>query len=232
MSRVTHRVLTQEDIQKVHDTTGRWRQTRTIAKTLVVTLGLCLGMGAGTPVRAGNHDQIRASMVLKVRSAEEAADALVKAAEEAGGYFTSRTQEALVMKVPAIKVKAFLDTASGLGIVAEKTYETADLGQQLAETRSKLAAREEVMRKYLDVMNEAGTQGVLRVEQEVTRLVAEIERLKGALRLMEHRIQLSEVTIRFQFRDRSAPVSDGQSSFPWLNTMNLSDLVEDFRYGR
>ena len=88
------------------------------------------------------------------------------------------------------------------------------------------------MRKYLEVMSEAGTSGVLRVEQEVNRLVGEIEQLKGSIRLMEHKLELAEVRISFQFRDRSAPVRDGRSSFPWLNTMNLIDLVEDFRYGR
>jgi hypothetical protein len=58
--------------------------------------------------------------------------------------------------------------------------------------------------------------------------VAEIETLKGQLRHLQDRIALARVEVRFEYRDRSAPVPDGSSSFAWLNTMNLIDLLEEF----
>ena len=42
--------------------------------------------------------------------------------------------------------------------------------------------------------------------------------------------QTAEITVSFRFRDRAAPAATGTSSFPWLNTVNLTDLVEDFRH--
>lgn len=197
----------------------------------LLAFGLLLAAWQG-PLEAANTDQISASLVLKVRVPDETAELLIQKAESLNGYFTTRSNSSVVLKVPATEAKGFMEYAATLGVVAERNYQTQDVGQQLREARSRLAAREEVMRKYLDVMGEAGTAGVLRVEQEVTRLVGEIEQLKGSLRLMEHRLELAEIQVSFQFRDRSAPVRDGRSSFPWLNTMNLVDLVEDFRYGR
>ncbi|MFM7203690.1 MAG: DUF4349 domain-containing protein [Myxococcota bacterium] len=194
--------------------------------------GLCFGLWLTSPLEAASTDQISASLILKVRLPDETAEQLIRKAEGINGYFTSRSNTDLVLKVPASEAKTFMEYAATLGVVAERNYQTQDVGYQLREARSRLAAREEVMRKYLEVMSEAGTSGVLRVEQEVNRLVGEIEQLKGSIRLMEHKLELAEIRISFQFRDRSAPVRDGRSSFPWLNTMNLIDLVEDFRYGR
>ena len=46
--------------------------------------------------------------------------------------------------------------------------------------------------------------------------------------LMRHRIAFARIEVLFEYRDRSAPVPDGRSSFAWLNSMNLSDLLEEF----
>lgn len=204
-------------------------KTWLVSRTAALSLALCMALGPS--VQAGGAEQISASLVLKVKVPEDAAEALVKKAEELNGYFTQRTTTQVVLKVPSAQAKPFLEYAKTLGVVADRSYQTADIGQQLAEKQARLSARQDMMRQYLQVMQGAQTQGVLQVEEATTRLVAEIENLKGSIRLMQHRMEYAEVAIDFQFRDRAAPVKDGRSSFAWLNTMNLSDLVEDFQNG-
>lgn len=188
------------------------------------------GSGAEGAQAGQTQDVITASLVLKVQVPEDAASALVARAEKLGGYFSRRTQQQLVLKIPAEQVNDWLAYAATLGVVAERSFERQNVNQQLVESRSRLGAREEVMKRYLELLQEAGTASVLQVEQEVNRMVGEIESIKGQLRLTEHRIQFAELTVSFKFRDRAAPLRDGRSSFPWLNTVNLADLVEDFQY--
>ena len=78
------------------------------------------------------------------------------------------------------------------------------------------------------MLNTAGPNAVVEVEQQMTTLVEEIESLKGQLQLFEHQLQLADIVVSFQFRDRRPPVRDGSSSFKWLNTMNLVDLIWEF----
>ena len=52
--------------------------------------------------------------------------------------------------------------------------------------------------------------------------------IKGRILFLENRIQYAQVSVSFQFRDRSAPVRTGHSSFRWLNELNIADLMEDF----
>jgi len=192
-----------------------------------------LWMFALQPVEANApRAAIRASMVLKVSAREDAAKALVQQLEVLEGYFSIRTQDTVVARVPIDQVKPFLAFAETLGVVAERSYDTQDLGFELDQLRSRLASREEMLGRYFTVLETAGTDGVLSVEGEISRLVGEIEGMKGTLQLSEHRLAFAEVSVSFQFRDRAAPTRDGRSSFPWLNTMNLSDLVEDFQRER
>ena len=58
------------------------------------------------------------------------------------------------------------------------------MSRSIADVGAKLKAREALLEKYFKLLENAGADAVMTVEQEVIRLVSEIERLKG-----QHRIQ-------------------------------------------
>lgn len=170
-----------------------------------------------------------ASLVLKVGVPEEAADALVAKAEALGGWFQTRTTTTVGFRIPDAQTDAFLAYAATLGVVADRSFNAQDLTGELTDQKSRLAARESVLDKYYEVLAGANPKAVVSVERQITELVAEIEQLRGRIRYLQHQGDYARVDVSFQFRDRSAPVRDGSSSFQWLNTLNLADLVDDFR---
>jgi hypothetical protein len=115
-----------------------------------------------------------------------------------------------------------------LGQVIDRQLSREDLGDELLRKNAVLKAKTEAQHQYLALLDQSDTEGALSVEKELILLVAEIETLKGQLRHLQDRIALARVEVRFEYRDRSAPVPDGSSSFAWLNTMNLIDLLEEF----
>jgi hypothetical protein len=205
------------------------------AGAAAVTADPAVAQQAAAPKPASPENAPRAAvtstLTIKVSDRDQAGDGLIKKTEELEGYFAARSDQSVTLKVPVEQVKALLTYAEGLGVVVDRQYETQDLGFELDQRKTKLASRESMLAKYFGVLREAGADGVVQVESEVTNLVSEIEGLKGSIQLMEHRLRYAQVVINFQFRDRAAPAKDGRSSFPWLNTMNLVDLLEDFRRG-
>ncbi|MEL6349557.1 MAG: DUF4349 domain-containing protein, partial [Myxococcota bacterium] len=174
---------------------------------------------------------INATMVLKVQRPTEVADRLVERAASDGGYFAERSLQQVRFKIPTQKAEAFIDYAEAQGVIASRSFNNVGLTTQLAEVRARLAAREAVLERYFDVLKTASPQSVITVERQIVGLVAEIEGLKGRIRAMEHRATFADIQIDFRFRDRAAPVRDGSSSFSWLNTMNLTDIMEAFHNG-
>lgn len=171
---------------------------------------------------------VQNSVVLKVNDREEAADAVVALVDEVGGYFSSRTDSSLTLKVPAASAPKILSFIEASGIIVERNYNARDIGYPLEEMRARLASREEVLARYFKVIRSANVNAVVTVEREMTTLVQEIESLKGKLKLLEHQLAFAEIRVDFQFRDRRPPLRSGDSNFDWLNTVNLADLIQEF----
>jgi len=170
-----------------------------------------------------------ATLVVKVTNRDAAADALAKKAEELGGYFSSRDETSIVLRVPTGTEDELIALTEKQGVLIERLISKNDLSEVLEDARSKLRSREETLKRYFEVLREAGPMQVVMVEREIVAQIQDIEGLKGRIRAMEHRLRFATLNISFEFRERRAPLKTGLSSFQWLNTVNLADLLEDFR---
>lgn len=173
---------------------------------------------------------ITSHVTLKVQKKEQVADALVKKAEEFDGYYSSRTDYALQLKIPVAKAQDYLDYVTEQGLIASRSFNSQSLSQEIADLSARLKTREELLQKYFKILEEAQSDHVIAVENEVIRLIGEIEHLKGQLRRQQHLATYADITIEFRFRDRRAPVADGSSSFSWINTLNITDVLSAFQY--
>lgn len=174
---------------------------------------------------------ITSNVTLKVLKKEQVADSLVLKAEELNGYYSSRTDYGLQLKIPVAQVEAYLDFVTEQGLIASRSFNSQSLSQGIADLSARLKTREELLQKYFSILEEAESDHVIAVENEVIRLISEIESLKGQLHKQMHLAKYADIYIEFRFRDRRAPVSDGSSSFSWINTLNITDLLSAFQYG-
>ena len=176
------------------------------------------------------EEVVSGSITVKVAQRDEASAAVVAQAREAGGWFSQLASDHVTLRVPSAQVEPMMDFATGLGVLADRQISRSDYSMELSQARARLATREEMLEQYMQVLEAASSKAVVTVEREVTRLVHEIEELKGRIRYLEDQVGYGTVHVWFQFRDRSAPVNDGSSSFSWLNSLNLVDLLGDFRW--
>lgn len=180
---------------------------------------------------ADKPTHITASMVIKVGQRDAAVDALIAEAQRLGGYFASLSTGAVSLRVPVDQIDEVIHFAVQQGLVVDRQFQSRELAAELGELRAKLATREKMLEQYFALLPQARADSVLTVEYEIVQLVSQIEVLKGRIRLLENQATWAQLDVSFQFRERMAPVRDGSSSFTWLNTLNLADLVESFRSG-
>lgn len=188
--------------------------------------------GAETEASPAQPTEVTATLVVAVAHKRDAADALVAAAEEHGGWFQSRDSNSVSLRVPVDAVDALVEAAGGQGKVLSREITRVDAGQRIAELQGRLAGREEVLERYYDVLDEAGPKSIVAVEQQIVNAITVIEQLRGSLRVLQDRAENARVHVRFQFRDRQAPMRDGNSSFGWLNTLNLQDVLSGMEQHR
>lgn len=174
---------------------------------------------------AAQPARVNASLVVAVSKRDAAADALVAFADEVGGWFASRTDEGLSLRVPVQAVDAVLERATEEGKVLARSIQRDDLGQELADLEGRLSAREDVLDEYFKLLSQAGPKAIVTVERQIVLAIDEIERIKGRLQLLQDQAQYGRVDIDFRFRDRGAPARDGNSSWAWINTLNVQDVI-------
>ena len=173
---------------------------------------------------------ITSNVTLKVQKKEQVADSLVQRAEELNGYYASRTDYGLQLKIPVAESEAFLEFVTEQGLVASRSFNSRSLSQEIADLSARLKSREDLLQKYFSILEEAESEHVIAVENEVIRLISEIESLKGQLHKQKHLAKYADIYIEFRFRDRRAPAADGSSSFSWINSLNITDMLSAFQY--
>ena len=179
---------------------------------------------------SGRLAWVAAHLSLRVDDRAAALETTVAKAAATGGWFSSLSEDSVTVRVPADEVEALLEELRGLGKVAERSFSSEDLTAEREDLVIRLTSREESLARYLDVLDTANPKAVVSVEREITRLIADIEQLKGRLQVVEDRAAFGQISVSFTYRDRKAPNRDGSSSFAWINTVNMADLLWDLEY--
>ncbi|MGK0289341.1 MAG: hypothetical protein ACI86H_000778 [bacterium] len=191
-------------------------------------LCILLFLGTSQVVAQKRSMAIQSNFTLKVSNRQLAAESIMKKLTSMGGYFSKKSDQFLVLKVPQKSVKKFLVFAKLQGLSFGENYQVRYVGDQLARLQARVKSKEELLVAYFKVLDRAGDKDILEVEKAVTHLIHDIEKFKGQIYFLQHRIQYAVVTIFFKFRQKTAPRRT-YSSFPWLNQVNLQLLVREFQ---
>ena len=178
---------------------------------------------------APNTLAIRGALTLNVKIPTRVGKALIDRARALGGYFSLRQDQRVVLKVPAARFDELLQWTKKQGDVLQHSHHANNLGQALAEKRSRLASKQAVLKRYMRVLQSARVRAVVTVERQITQLVQEIEQLQGAIHLIEHQLRYAQLQVDFRITTPSRPASASRPSpFEWLNTVNLPTLYGAF----
>jgi hypothetical protein len=147
-----------------------------------------------------------ASLNVEISNYEEALAQIQKIAAQYGGYLISSTTQTLANNVKSgsvtirIDARNFETALQELKKLAQKVEQESVQGSDVTEEFYDLTARLENKRKaekrYQEILASAKTaKDILEVEQALTNVREEIERMEGRKRYLEDQIALSTITI-------------------------------------
>lgn len=131
--------------------------------------------------------------------------------EQLGGDAVSRYGRVQV-KLPPDGVDGFLTWLEGRGELHSKRIQSTDVSRQLVDQVIALENLQLTLDRLRALLDRQGLsmQEILAIEQQMTRLRGEIERIKGEKRWLEHRVALATLTI--DVRQREDAVVLGQEA--------------------
>jgi len=197
------------------------------ARGCAAALMLCGALASGS-LHADQQVAVGASLTIQVSDRDRTAAAAIAKAEALRGYFSAFDDDSVTLKVPAERSRELIDFVKANWKPVEETYRADDVAGSLDELRAELKAKLELYAQYEKLLAAADAGGILEVEAAATRLIREIEMLKGRLRALQHRIDFATVQVNFRLLERQRPKDDAASPFPWLNSLGLNSLLQGF----
>ena len=148
-------------------------------------------------------------------------------ADANGGYFTLRSLDEVVVRLPAARLPELREHIGALGdAVVSYLPSTEDLREDVLRSQAAVAARTEALEAILSYLDRATVSATLAFEQELRSLNQEIEYHQGRLRSLRNRAEYATVRVVLSARSRTVPERI-PSSFAWINRTGLYSFLED-----
>lgn len=177
--------------------------------------------------QVGRLTALKARMTVKVVHPDEVRAKLVAAARKLGGHPMLVTDYALHLKLPPASLVDFMKLAGEQGSVLDKNLTRTDLTEPITQLEGKVRSKGEILERLRGFVDDSNVQATLRIEREMTRLVHELERVKGQLQVQRDQSTWASLQISFRYQKRGR-VTYVKSPFKWLNTVDLDRFLRSF----
>ncbi len=167
-----------------------------------------------------------ANVHLAVFEAKKAIDEAEKISKDLGGYLVRRDDNSITVRVPAGTFDGALARMLKLGDVLHRDVSVKDVTAEYFDLQVRLKNAEAVRDRLQELLKKAtNVSDAIQVERELSRVTADIESMKGRLKLLRELVTFSTITLRFEARPIDRIQSKVTLPFPWLHQLGLSNLL-------
>lgn len=170
------------------------------------------------------YHRIYASAV--VADPEQSAEKLTDWVRRIGGYFTLKSSDRVVLRIPEGRVS---ELKSYLEKNTEELYEyrpsAEDVREEILFLQSAIESREEILDENLEFLDKTDITGTLAIEREVLDILKELENLKGRLKMLDQNRAYAYAEVALSFQTQSLP-KKLPSSFEWLSRLDFYSFIQ------
>ena len=203
----------------------KMRQLASTALWLVV--GAPVGLAQTTQQAGEAYLHHTVSAELQVADTEETAAELIAWAESGGGYLVYHAGADLILRLPESLRAGLRDyLAAQVDYLLDYSPAARDLREEVSRVQAALISRQEILDLNLGYLDESDVAATLALEQEIVRLLQEIESLRAQLTNLQRDRTFALVNVRLEALGQSLP-EKRPSSFEWLNSLDLYRFLRE-----
>jgi len=148
----------------------------------------------------------RATINLQVKNFVDTDREIIARVKEAGGYIAQFNEDRSsgdqrggrwTVRLPVAGFTGFLDSVGKLGVADRREVQSQDVTEEYVDLEARLKNKQALESRLLELVAKRGDEikDVIALEQELSRVREEIERLQGKLRFLSDRVSLTTVEI-------------------------------------
>ena len=168
-----------------------------------------------------------AQLTMAVFEVKKAIDSVEQVGRDLGGFLSRRTDQMIVIRVPAARFDEAVGRIEKVGDVVQRNVTTEDVTEEFTDLEVRLKSARAVRERLEQLLAKANKveESVL-IERELERVGGEIERIEGRMKFLRDRAAYSTITVTFQAR-RGETVGPDRFNLPvpWLYELGLRRLL-------
>jgi hypothetical protein len=186
--------------------------------------------GTGEPAIAKDDEQpdhgreiiYTAGMQISVYDLENAMTAVEALPDTYGGWVHMRSQNQLVLRLPAINLKPVMAVLSKIGVVEARTLQAQDVTAEYVDLESRIKVLRDTQVQLLDLLGKAKTvEEALHVRAALDQVTMELEVALGRMRQLSDLIAYSTLTVTLIERGPQDSIPTSNDPFRWVDTLGV-----------
>ncbi len=147
--------------------------------------------------------------------------------ESKGGHLQQLSGNTMILRIPSAQFREVEPHLRKLGRVDDRLTDirAQDITEEYYDIELRLKSKKKYLESLYTLLDEAGKlKEKLAVQQEIGRVVEEIERMEGRLRLLGNQVSLATVTVTLRLA-HSGTKRTFKLPWGWLDTLGVENLV-------
>jgi hypothetical protein len=133
-----------------------------------------------------------------------------------------RTQNQLVLRLPAIHLKPVMAMLAKLGVVEARTLQAQDVTAEYVDLESRIKVLRDTQTQLLDLLGKAKTvEEALHVRRALDEVTMELEVALGRMRQLSDMIAYSTLTVTLIERGPQDSIPTSNDPFRWVDSLGV-----------
>jgi hypothetical protein len=163
-----------------------------------------------------------AGMQISVYDLENAMTSVESLPDTYGGWVHMRSQNQLVLRLPAFQLKPVMALLSKIGVVEARTLQAQDVTAEYVDLESRIKVLRDTQTQFLDLLGKSKTvEEALHVRRELDRVTMELEVALGRMRQLSDMIAYSTLTVTLIERGPQDSIPTSNDPFRWVDTLGV-----------
>jgi hypothetical protein len=163
-----------------------------------------------------------ATMQVSVHDVEHAITVAEALPERLGGWLHQRTDNQLILRIPAEKLEQALAEMAELGVVDYRLLEALDVTAQYTDLESRIRVLEEMQIQLKALLAEAKTvEQALEIRKALDSITLELELARTQMRELSKSIAFSTLILRFVELGPTSSVPTSNDPFTWVDELGV-----------
>ncbi|HPB81227.1 MAG TPA: DUF4349 domain-containing protein [Spirochaetota bacterium] len=149
-------------------------------------------------------------------------------AKRNGGYVKFFSNNRIDLRLPKGREAQLKADISRMGYVSEENQSRQDVSKMLLDLKTQLKVKKKLLHDLKDIFSSSQLSDTLSVEQELGKVIVEVESIKGQMFYYRDRVALPEIQVYINRSSGAVTKKNVDTRWEWIRKMGIHSLIQDF----